>query len=439
MKKILMTILAVAAVLTGCNKHVIEEPGDKGSFSLELSYEGEYATKAEVPQVNIDEFIVVLERQSDGMKNSFTYAELKTQIENNGGVELTPGHYSITATSPRTEPAAFEQPIFKGSSEFDVHVGKVTSVSLVCTLQNMMVSLVATDGFNNELSEYDVIVTNGHGSLTWTKDDVVADKPGFFTVAPLHVKVSAKRTIDPDGESLIFEGDIKNVAPKDHHIITLKAVATGAVGGIEIDIDYTTNKIYSEFEVPGFDEEGVPGGDEGAGGDDDGDGPVVDESAVRLIWATNPEYKPLEVQGEEEMAGKVELQLEADNGVKEFAVKIVSDDAEFVGLVSNMVSPSYVEKDAGGAVKSVTIDMVNDLSTDPDTGAEVGGAVTFSTILSMPYGNSLVGMKSVPLSMSRLVPLIKTAAAPGTNHYFTLIVSDSAGEEKSWTLTFFLP
>lgn len=429
MKKIFVTMLAAVAVLAGCNKHVIEEPGDKGSFALSLSYEGEYATKAEVPQVNVDEFKVTLRRSADGWSNVFTYAELKEQIENNGGVELTPGHYDITATSPKTEPAAFEQPIFSGSSSFDVEVGKVTSVSLVCTLQNMMVSIVATDGFNNELSQYDVIVSNGSGSLTWTKTEVDADKPGFFTVAPLHVKVSAKRTIDPDGENLIFEGDITNVAAKDHHIITLKAVATGAVGGIGIDIDYTTNKIYSGFEVPGFDEEGVPGGEEGGSGDEEEDKPGDDDSPIKLTWATNPSYQALPVESEMD----VKLDLDVENGIKSFNVIIKSDDANFLGLVAQMVSPEYVEyAEDGKTVKSVTIDMVNDIS-DPEKGGP-----SFSKILGMPYGSDLVGMTDVPLDMSGLVPLIATQAASGTNHYFSLSVVDSADESNSWTLTFYV-
>jgi hypothetical protein len=56
----------------------------------------------------------------------------------------------------------------------------------------------------------------------------------------------------------------------------------------------------------------------------------------------------------------------------------------------------------------------------------------------MPYGDELVGLTSMHLSMSKLVPLIQMAAAPGTQHYFTLFVSDASGAEDSWTLSFYL-
>ena len=76
--------------------------------------------------------------------------------------------------------------------------------------------------------------------------------------------------------------------------------------------------------------------------------------------------------------------------------------------------------------------MVNDVNT-PDVGAP-----TFSGILSMPYGQELVGLESVPLDMSGLVPLIATQAASGTNHYFTLTVTDAEDNVESWTLTFYV-
>ena len=56
MKKILSMIFAAAAVLTACNKNVIKDPEGMGSFSLDLSYEGEYKTKVSIPEVNVDEF-----------------------------------------------------------------------------------------------------------------------------------------------------------------------------------------------------------------------------------------------------------------------------------------------------------------------------------------------------------------------------------------------
>ena len=431
MKKIFIAILAASAVFAGCNKHVIEESGEMGSFSLKLSYEGEYATKADVPQVNVEEFKVKLERKADQWEKIFTYADLKKQIAENGAFQLLPGNYNITAYSPSAEPAQWEQPIFSGSASFAVKVGEVTSVTLNCTLQNMMVTIQVSDAFANELVDYDVTVTNGKGTLVWTRTEVEAGRAGFFTVAPLRIHVNGYRTATSD--PAVYDGQITNVAAKDHHVIKLDAVNTGAVGGLDITVDYSTNDIYSDFEVPGNDWEPVPGDpenpDQGEGG---GQEPEKPEDEIVLSWDKNPDMTPLPVEAEMD----VELDLSVVKGIKDFKVIITSEDAGFLGLVSVMVSPQYVEM-ADGNISSVTIDMVNDVVADDETG-EIAGAATFSTILSMPYGDELVGLTSMHLSMSKLVPLIQMAAAPGTQHYFTLFVSDASGAEDSWTLSFYL-
>lgn len=430
MKKIFIAIIAAAAVLTGCNKNVIEEPGQTGSLSLNLSCEGEYDTKAVVPQVNVDDFKVRLERPADQWEHVYTYAEVKRQIEDNGAFPLLPGNYNMTAYSPDTAPAEWEQPIFSGSASFSVKVGEVTSVSLTCTLQNMMVTIEVSDAFANELVDYDVTITNGEGTLVWTRTEVEAGKAGFFTVAPLHIHVNGYRTATSD--PAIYDGQITNVAAKDHHIIKLDAVNTGAVGGLDITVDYTTNPVWSDFEVPGIGWQPVPGDDENPDPDEGGTTPPAPEepSAIRLTWEGNPELdlSPRPVEAEMD----VRLTLDVDNGIKGFTVGINSDDAAFIGLVALMVSDEYVAYNDDQTIKSVTIDMVNDLNT-PDRGAS-----TFSGILSMPYGQELVGLESVPLDMSGLVPLIATQAASGTNHYFTLTVTDAEDNVESWTLTFYV-
>jgi hypothetical protein len=232
----------------------------------------------------------------------------------------------------------------------------------------------------------------------------------------------------------VYDGQITNVAAKDHHIIKLDAVNTGAVGGFDITVDYSTNDIYSNFEVPGNDWEPVPGDpenpDQGEGG---GQEPEKPADQIVLSWDKNPDMTPLPVEAEMD----VELDLSVVKGIKDFKVIITSEDPGFLGLVAAMVSPQYIEYTADKAVSSVTIDMVNDTVTNEETG-EIAGAATFSTILSMPYGSGLVGMTNMHLSMSKLVPLIQMAATSGTQHYFTLFVSDAEGAEASWTLSFYL-
>ena len=407
-------MIAAAAVLTACNKNVIRDPEEMGSFSLNLSYEGEYKTKVTLPEVNVDDFKITLERPADGYLKVFEFSELKEQIANEGGVPLVPGHYEITASSPETAPAAFEQPIFEGSSSFDVKTGEVTSVTVACTLQNMVVTIEPTTSFTNELVDYTVIIDNGIGTLTWSKADVENGLAGYFTVAPLHIHVDGFRVIDATAPAAVFDVDISNVAPKDHHIITLDAVNTGAVGGIEIKVDYSTNDIYSNFEVPGFPEEGVPGGEEGTGGDDPVE-PGDQIEGLELLWPANPtlgQY-PLKAQYEE---GEVDLVIEAENGIAGFLVKISSPTVAFI---------SEVQKIAGATMEdgAVVLDLLDE---------ETAAAMTF-----LPTGDQIKDKTYVEFPLGELLPMITFfSPADGSVHTFKMIVTDGAGQVMSHSLEF---
>lgn len=425
-------ILAVS-VFAGCNKNVIEEPGLTGSLSLNLSYEGEYATKADLPEVNVDDFKVRLQRPADQWEKVFTYAELKQQIVENGAVPLLPGNYTITAYSPDTSPAEWEQPIFSGESTFSVTVGEVTSVSLTCTLQNMMVTIEVSDAFSNELVDYDVTITNGSGTLVWKKAEVEAGKAGFFTVAPLKIHVNGYRTAT--SQASVYDGQITNVAPKDHHVIKLDAVNTGAVGGIDIKVDYSTNDIFSNFEVPGVEWNPVPSDPENPDPDDSGntppaepEKPVID--GLSLSWPANPTFATYPLKGMGQYYnkgdadgnggtyeyGEVDLSIYAKYHISGFLVKITSPTALFLTTVKD-IAGSYYEGES-----TVVLDLLN-----PETAA----AMTF-----LPSGDALLGKDSIEFPLGDLLPLI-TAFAPadGSVHNFNMVVTDDrssfvAGEEN---------
>lgn len=427
MKRIISIMFAAVTVLASCNKDVIKDPENTGSFSLNLSYEGEYTTKVTIPEVNIDNFNITLERPLDGYIKIFKYAELKSQIESEGGVPLVPGHYNITAASPADAPAAFEQPVFKGSSSFDIKTGEVTSVTVVCTLQNMVVTIEPTTRFTNELVDYTVVVDNGIGTLTWSKADVENGLAGYFSVAPLHIHVDGFRFIDDKAPAAVFDGDIANVAPKDHHHIILDAVNTGAVGGIDIVVDYSTNDIFANFEVPGFPEEGVPGGNEGIGGEEEEPGDDVIEG-LELNWPANPTLATyplkasyynkgdLDPDGVAYEFGEVDLFIEADNAIAGFIVKITSPTEAFV---------SEVQKIAGATMDNgaIVLDLLNE---------ETAAAMTF-----LPTGDQLKDKTYVEFPLGELLPMITFfAPADGSVHKFEMIVTDGAGQVLSHTLNF---
>lgn len=413
MKKILYTILAsVLVICTGCNKQIIESRGE-GSVAFSLSYDGEYITKAG-ENVSVDDFVITVTRIADGWTNVYgRFADMPDVID------LSSGKYTIRAVSPENQPAAFDQPVYGGSADFNVNVGQVTSVSVKCTLENMKVTLNPTENFMKELSEFTVTVSNGEGTLIWNKEDV--GRAGYFSVAPLHIHVDGYRAIDSSKASCDVE--IKDVAAKDHHIINLDAQTTGSVDGITIEIDFSTNDRNHNVDIPGFDEIPVVGPVPPVDPEDPKE-PEEPENAPALSWPGNESLAVTEISDDMD----VTLTITAPEKIKSFVIKLNSDTDAFMRLVSLMTSNVIGDNDA--VPEYVVIDLIN----DPVAVESMAG-------VGIATGDSLAGQESVLFSLSTLVPMIPTAgqAGPDTYHRFTLEVGDEAGNVNSWELVFHVP
>lgn len=453
MKKIFFSIMAAAAVFAGCNQHVIETV-QEGQFSLNMSATGEYvtvdmksapATKAEAtPDVN--EFVIDIERNSGDVSKHFDRFGDMPQVLN-----LPSGVYTITASSAENLPAAFDQPVYGASKSFSVNVGKVTTETLVCTLQNVKVLFKLSEAFENELSSYTISVSNGdavENTLYWTNvASVTADSyttkdistAGYFSVAPLKIRVDGKRATD--GSEAYHEITILNVAAQTQIEITLDAKVTGNAG-FQITVDPSVNVRPEDIFVPGFDETPVPdlpeggedtgddsgddNGDDNGSGDDSGDD-NTEEPAMTLVWVGNDSFATQEI-----VSGmSVDLQLSVPEGIKEFLISVASDTPMFMFLVSNMTSnpADYATMDQ---LESVDIDLIND-PVAVDAMAADG--------IELPTGENLLGQTYVDFPLSNLVPMIPEmgGAGPDTYHTFTLKVVDSKDNECEWSLTFHVP
>ena len=261
MKKIFYTIMLAAVVFAGCKKEVKTDGTGFLKLNLDRSSAG-YVTKA----TNSDtrEFVIDINRPADNWTRTYPrFADMPAQLD------LPSGHYSITASSLYQEPAAWDQPIYSGTKEFNIVTGELTSVGIVCTLANMKVTIATTANFNEEVSSYTVKVTNAYDwkapdvaqkTLTWEKnserDDITECREGYFTVAPLLISVDGYRSIDYDAPDNVchVEKAITRVSARDHHVIMLDAKVTGQAG-FDITIDTSVNEKVDDVEVPGFTQE----------------------------------------------------------------------------------------------------------------------------------------------------------------------------------------
>ena len=425
MKKTVYTIIAAAIALTSCNTEVFISEG-KGEMMLDLSCSSEYnivGTKAESDEDIINNFSVKIVRPADGWTKTFEpFSSIKGTV-----ISLGSGNYTITASSPVKEDAAFDQPVYEGSTDFTVSTGQVTNVSLICKVSNIKVSIQLTDNFVKELSDYSITVTNGKGILKWEKNANQTDfkpvivegetlytgiKSGYFSVAPLTIQVNGHRSLDNSSASTSYF--INDPKAADHHILKLDANVTGTLGGISITIDNTVNDIENTVTVPGFEEIPVPGdepqdpGTEEPGTEEPGTNPEP-STAPTLVWDANPTFAPMAIND----AMNADLVVNAPEKIAQFKVKV--DSPNLTAAIQGLTT--------GG---SDTMDLVNDAAM-----------IEFLAELGIPTGENIVGKTTVNFFITDLVKMInKYGPEAGTQHHFILIVTDEKGQEMNKKVTF---
>lgn len=436
--------------MTACNEMVITD--GTGSLSFQIGEVSEaYQTKA--GDINTDDFFVTLSDWNgnavtvDGVKyENVLYKELPTEIAG-----LPSGPYTIAVASHVETPyAAFDTPVYGGSTSFTVKTGATTPVTVRCTVQNVKVTINPSENFLSELTSYTITVKNEHGgTIHWTNDSSVTGSnvttdltlPAHFSVSALDVSVTGYRKINGAElnlqENAKWDGKIANVAAADHHIINIDAQTTGAVGGangngITITVDSSElNEVETDLNVPGFEDVPVDGPDKGEN-ETPGVGGGEDEqpSTITLVWPGNEaDANGVFATAEIVNGMSVELTVGAEQGIAGFEIRLESETPAFMSLCSQMTSTA-LSADEAAAQGYVIIDLIGDPA-----------AVVSMAAVGIATGDQLLNKTSVPFSLSTLVPMIPSAgqAGPDTNHKFILTVTDNNGDQNSWALVFHVP
>ena len=223
--------------------------GDTGTLSL--SVETGKVTRGTTDQV--DQFpVVITGKDVEYTKKFDSYAELKQA----GEVKLPVGTYTIEACSPGEFKSEMTEPFYGGEQEVKIQKDVTSETSVVCTMQNVKISIKLTDEFLATYQDWTITVTdkkqNGHAK-TYTKA-----KDGE-TPAPVYWKM------DEGVETIYINGTAKTNGNED---VTISGTAkksnlpefeegddTSFVGGDELKIDFTPVKV--EGSTPGIEKDGI--------------------------------------------------------------------------------------------------------------------------------------------------------------------------------------
>lgn len=432
MKRAIITILAAAAVLSGCKETRVEE--SKGFFVLksvtadatlndvEFSTGGNQksslSTRAMPSELaDISTFVVKIESNLEGGGSQvYNYADIADKA-----VELPTGSYRITAGSPAGSAAAWDQPLFEGSRDFTVVAGATSPVNVKCSLSNTVVSVKCSDTFRNQLQSFNIKVSaTDNDFLTWSKtgsessQELEAElaKDGYFSATELYVQIDGERDIDGSSAALTYV--VKNVHPKDHIILNLDARVTGQVQQITLTVDGSVNDRTENITVGGFEEIPIPDPDPTPDPTPDPDPePEPDPSKPAkpsLVWEANPTFAVTELKSD---GMSVDVLVKVPGKVKEFLIDVKSDCEEFEGVIKSMTGDG------------LTMDLVNNSN------------LSSLNELGIPTGDGVKGLTEVSFSLSSIVPMILLySPAVDSYHIFTLRVTDEYDQTFSQALTF---
>lgn len=386
MKKVLLLTVLSLVALSSCRSRIHSE---MGTLDLRIAEVEEFImveTKSGVDYTDFSNYDVVIDGPT---KYEAKYSEFSGKV-----VELGSGNYTITVTSPYTEPAAFEQPIYQAHEKFVIKAGEVTPLNLVCTPLNCKVTIELTENFVKELSSYEVVISNGLGELVWTKDgernDFSETKAGYFLPRGLEIKVKGHRSIDDTEANAVHF--VKNPQPAEHHIVKLDAKVTGQIGGVTINVSTEFTNVNQDISVPGMDEVYVDRPDfEG----DEGDEEEGESTAPSIVWAENSYFDPITISPSDQIS----MVINAPEGIKSFVVQVSENFKTAISMV------------AGG---KDYIDLIND--------SAIWGP------LGLPVGDQVSGQTSITFELTPFVPTL-CGAAGGQTVSFTLYCTDSKDQE----------
>ena len=425
MKRIFITIMAAAAVLASCDTKEVETRKGEGTFILQSLTadtdlkDVQVGTKALPGELNKNQLIATMEltiknTQDANLKQTFNYLDIV-----NKPVQLATGSYTVSAVSVGGKDAAWDQPLLSGSTNFEVKPNTVSPVKVLCGLTNAVVSIECSDTFTTEVSDYNIKVSDAKGNfLTWTRENIGND--GYFTAKELNVTIEGKRSLDGNSTATVT-GTITNIQPKDHIILKVDATVTGQVQKITLEVDGTVNPQDVDITVGGFEEIEIPDPSQpDPTPTPDPEEPEVDPNAPSLVWESNPTFAMLPLKREMD----VDIKILAPKKIKTLVVKVKSD-ALFNSL-KLMVTAD--DKHVDSVNKIVTLDLIHD--------EKAVNSLSESPAF-LPTGDKVEGHTELSLPLSKLVPLIGDLG-PEINsiHYFTLVLTDEAGNVLEKELAF---
>ncbi|MCC8094856.1 MAG: DUF4493 domain-containing protein [Tannerellaceae bacterium] len=359
MKKILLPIVGFFLLFASCEMRD-EITGGKtgeeetlGAMTLQLSLN---TTKSTQESVNIEDFIIqILDKQNEIVKES-TYAAL---AKDEYMVNLPAGDYKVVSASyaGEVEEAAFDKPYYYGQKEFSIKEKELATIKDTCKLGNVLVDVSYNDDFLNAVNDdFTVTLTNGAGILNLYKDN--QSKSYFKVSKSISIAVRGKTKNGQDFyKSQTLTGP-NNTLEAGHSFSIVLGVndtipstpdpgpenpeggdnPSVGEGSFNVVIDVTMRDREEEIVIP------CPGEEDNGGGDDNNNGGGTtspggsDDKGKPSISGTGTYVFDLSLNPQDPSKSKVDVTINAPNGLQNIYIKITSDNQGFLEDLAALTS-----------------------------------------------------------------------------------------------------
>lgn len=432
-KNIILAIVSAAALIfTSCQKSPVGSEKGVGYLSFsQFSLDVDETVVSKASPANSNYTISIYDADENLVNGrSYTYGEV---INNDNMISLPAGHYTLVASSSADEVplAAFEQPVYGVTTEFDIEAGEKTTIeTLTCTLLQCKVTVAYSDDFlamvTGECSTKVEITAGSPLTYVLNANKTYDQSAGYFAVNGNTMTVVFKGTIN--GKTMSQTKSFTNIAPKQWRQIKF-IPKVNEEGGATFDIvivdliddETLNNDLNASEDILGED----PDAPKGDGGikllpyyevdeasmnkfeityqtDENGDYIYDDYGEKKIkslsIKITEPYLKNEKGQFIADML--IKLKLTVPNGLKKFDVDITTDNNAFATAVNtadathlNLISPSELNM--------IIFDVV-----------------------PFPYGSDLIGQTEIAFNLSNAQPAIINFDG---NHTFTMTIVDQEG------------
>ena len=217
--------------LCGCSSTEVIEKGE-GTLRVKLQLDPQVVIA--VKSADVATFSLEISQDGQVVKK---VSPVGAEVE---PISLTSGSYSVRAYSQDFTVPAFDTPVYEGSTSATIASGNETAVAITCKQSNAGIQIEFTDTFLTNHTNYFVTVSQIAGALTFSSEDVIAGRVGYFLPGTATITVTA------DGVEYEQEIDLESCRLYN---VTIDDAAPVVSGDLNVDITVDTNVVTEDVAV----------------------------------------------------------------------------------------------------------------------------------------------------------------------------------------------